>query len=329
MAALRGGRLRQILPWAVTAALLAYVFGWATDWPRLHQALDGANVPLFLLFASADRLAFFLVWSVLWAASLKRYVADVPTSSVIAVRGGSELLRTVSNPLSDAAFFLGLVGLAGGRFEAVLASALVPAVTHFVVMAAQMTLALPLLEGGPASNRDVVVGVAVVWAIVLGGALAVGLSTRGLLRWRGAAALRGWLARFPLHSLGPFWLGFGALAVFDVVIQYLASHAFGVPIPWTALAARLPLVYVTFLVPTLGNFGTRELAWAAFFDDYGHPRDALIAYAFAVNAVFLVLNLLLGLAFLPRALELVAAVRRARRSGAPLAGPAIHDPTDQ
>src|SRR5262249_46469613 len=78
-----------------------------------------------------------------------------------------------------------------------------------------------------------------------------------------------------------------------------------------------------------GNFGTRELAWAAFFDDYGHPRDALIAYAFAVNAVFLVLNLLLGLAFLPRALELVAAVRSARRSGAPLAGPAIHDPTDQ
>ena len=328
MTALRGGRLRQILPWAVSAALLAYVFGWATDWKRLGQVLDGANVPLFLLFASADRLAFFLVWSVLWAASLKRYVADVPTSSVIAVRGGSELLRTVSNPLSDAAFFLGLVRLVGGRFEAVLASALVPAVTHFAVMAAQMTLALPLLEGGPANNRDVLVGVAVVWTLLLGGALAAALSTRGLLRWRGAAALRGWLERFPLRSLWPFWLGFAALAVFDIAIQGLASHAFGVPIPWTALAARLPLVYVTFLVPTLGNFGTRELAWAAFFDDHG-PHDALIAYAFAVNAVFLVLNLALGLAFLPRALELAAAVRSARQSGEPLAGPALHDPTDQ
>ena len=328
MAELRTGQLRQILPWAVSAALLAYVFGWATDWSRLGQALDGANVPLFLLFATADRLAFFGIWSVLWAASLKRYVADVPTASVLAVRGGSELLRTVSNPLSDAAFFLGLVRLVGGRFEAVLASALVPVVTHFVVMAAQMTLALPLLEGGPGNNRDVLVGVALVWATVLAGSLAAGLATRGRLRWRGAAALRAWLERFPLRSLWPFWLGFGALASFDIAIQWLASRAFGVPIPWTALAARLPIVYVTFLVPTLGNFGTREVAWAALFADYG-PRDALVAYAFSVNAVFLVLNLLLGIAFLPRALELAAAVRSARRSGEPLARPALHDPTDQ
>src|SRR5262245_2836039 len=115
-------------------------------------------------------------------------------------------------------------------------------------MTAQMTLALPLLEGGPANNRDVLVGVAVVWAIVLGSSLAAALSTRGLLRWRGAEALRGWLERFPLRSLGPFWLGFAALAIFDVAIQWLASHAFGAPIPWTALAARLPLVYAAFLV---------------------------------------------------------------------------------
>src|SRR5262245_36874248 len=118
----RDGRLRNLLPWVVSAALLAYVFGWATDWARLGRALSGANVPLFVLFASADRLAFFLIWSWLWAASLQRYVAEVPTASVIAVRGGSELLRTVSNPLSDAAFFLGLVRLVGGRFEAVIAS---------------------------------------------------------------------------------------------------------------------------------------------------------------------------------------------------------------
>ena len=82
---------------------------------RLAAALDGANVPLFLLYATADRLAFFGIWSALWAASLQRYVVAVPTASVIAVRGGSELLRTVSNPLSDAAFFLGLVRLAGGH----------------------------------------------------------------------------------------------------------------------------------------------------------------------------------------------------------------------
>jgi hypothetical protein len=136
-----------------------------------------------------------------------------------------------------------------------------------------------------------------------------------------------WLDRFPLRELAPFLYGFVALALFDVQIQWLASRAFGVPIDWAALAARIPLVYLAFLVPTLGNFGTRELAWAASFSDYG-SRDALIAYAFAINAVFLVLNALLGVVFLRRALELIGAVRKARREGEALPRPLLHDPTD-
>ena len=112
-----------------------------------------------------------------------------------------------------------------------------------------------------------------------------------------------------------------------MVIQRLASDAFGVRIDWSALTARIPLVYLSFLVPTLGNFGTRELAWAWLFEEYG-TRDQLIGYAFAVNAVFLILNVLLGLVFLRRSLQLVAEVRRAGRVGAPVPRPVFHDPTD-
>ena len=325
MAIGRDGRLRHVLPWVVSAALLAYAFGWATDWSRLAGAMAGADVPLFLVYVTADRLAFFGIWSWLWAAALRRFVADVPTSAVVAIRGGSELLRTVSNPLSDAAFFLGLVRLAGGRFEAVVAAAILPAVTHFVIMLAQMTVMLPFLGESP---HDVLIGAGVGWAVLLGGAAAVALSARGILRWRGAEAVRGWLERFPLGELWPFWIGFTALAVFDVLIQGLASRAFGVAIGWVELAARIPLVYFSFLVPTLGNFGTREVAWKTLFSEFGTP-DQLVAYAFAVNAIFLVLNLLLGILFLPRALELAAAVRSARREGVPIARPALHDPTDQ
>jgi len=313
------------VPWAISAALLAYAFGWATDWSRLGESLDDADVPLFLLCATADRLAFFGIWSWLWAAALRRFVAEVPVSSVFAIRGGSELLRTVSNPLSDAAFFLGLVRLCGGRFESVLSAAIVPAVTHFAVMVLQMTVMLPFLDG---DRRDVAVGTAVAWALLLGGTTAAGLAARGVIRWRGAAAMRAWLERFPLRSLWPFWVGFTLLSAFDVLIQGLASRAFGVPIGWAELAARVPLVYFSFLIPTLGNFGTRELTWAALFAEFG-TRDALVAYAFSVNAIFLVLNLVLGIAFLPRALELAAAVRQARRTGAPIARPALHAPTDQ
>jgi hypothetical protein len=323
----RRARWRGILPWAVSACLLIYVFGWATDWERLRAAADRANLPLFLLCATADRLAFFVIWTWLSAAALRRFVVHVPVRSVFAIRGGSELARVVSNHLSDAAYLMGVVQLAGGRLDAVVASALVPVVSHFFVMLVQMTIALPFLPGGIAGNPSVAGVAAVLWSLVLSGIFAVWLSRSGRISFRGIDRVVAWLDRFPPREIAAFLWGFGALALFDVQIQWLASHAFGVPIDWTALAARIPIVYLSFAIPTLGNFGTRELAWAASFADYG-PRDALIAYALAVNTVFLVVNALLGLTFLARALQLIGAVRRAEREGERVPSPILHDPTD-
>jgi hypothetical protein len=328
MSSPRGGRSRHILPWLLTAALLVYVFGWATDWTRLRAALDHANLPWFLGFAFADRMAFFVVWTLLQAAALRRFVAHVPIASVLAIRGGSELLRAVSNPLSDAAFFLGLVRLCGGRVDAVIAAALVPGICHFLVMGLQMTLALGVLPGGLAANRDVAIGAGVTWAVVIAVAVAVRISAGRAVPLPGVAYIREWLERFPLRELRPFFVGFVVLTAFDVMIQGLASRAFGVPIPWEALAGRIPLVYFSFIVPTLGNFGTREVAWAGLFSEFG-TRDTLIAYAFAVNAVFLAVNLLLGAIFLPRALSLIAEMRRARREGAPVPELPWRDPTER
>ncbi len=321
------GRWRAALPWLISAGLLVYVFGWATDWEQLRDAASRADVPRFLIFATLDRLAFFLVWTWLSAAALRRFVVHVPVRSVFAIRGGSELARTVSNHLADAAYFLGIVRLAGGRIDAVVASALVPVVTHFFVMLVQMSVVLPFLPGGIGENPTIAGVSLLLWLIVLAAGLGVWLSRSGRVSFPGIERVVAWLERFPLRELLPFLWGFVALAAFDVLIQWLASRAFGVPIPWTAIAARLPIVYLSFLVPTLGNFGTRELAWAGLFAEFG-PRDALIAYALAINAVFLVLNALIGVIFLPRALELIGAVRQAQREGEPLPRPIVHDPTD-
>jgi hypothetical protein len=327
MAGTTGTRWRHVLPWIVSIALLVYVFGWATDWTRLEDAMRAADVPLFFAFASADRIAFFLVWTLLQALALRRFVAHVPVRSVVAVRGGSELLRTVSNPLSDAAFFLGLGELAGRRVDAVLASALVPMLCHFLVMLCMMTIALPFLPGGIGANQDVAWTAAVLWSIWIALGIAALLARGGRARFPGAEAIRDWMVRFPLAKIRPFLLGFVGLVLFDVTIQQLASRAFGVDIPWVVLAARIPILYLWLTVPTLGNFGTRELAWAGLFSEYG-DRDTLLAYALGTNAVFLILNLALGLLFLPRALQLLATVRRARSAGEPIPEPLLHDPTD-
>ena len=320
-------RWKHILPWIVSAGLLFYVFNVATDWGRLRDATTQANIPLFLAFTIADRIAFFIVWALLQAAALRRFVAHVPVHSIIAIRGGSELLRAVSNPLSDGAFFLGLRELTGGRLEAVLAAALVPAICHFLVLALQVTVTLPFLPGSFESNRDVFVAAGITWFVVLALAIGVRMSATGSTRIPGAKRVRNWLERFPLREIRPFFFGFLAFTIFDVVIQGLASRAFGVDIAWTALTARIPLLYLALVTPSLGNFGTRELAWAGLFSEFGE-RDALIAYAFAVNSVFLILNVLIGTLFIKRALELVGEVRRARKAGEPAPAPLLRDPAD-
>jgi len=316
---------RHVLPWAISLALLAYVFGWATDWESLRAAMEGADVPLFLAFTTIDRLAYFVVWTTIMAAAMRRFVDDVPVRDVFAIRGGAELFRTVSNPLSDGLSFVGLGQLAGGRVDVVVAAALVPLVCHLFVLLVQVTLALPFLEGGVRGNRDVAWTAAVLWSVMLGGWVAVRLSRRGWIRGMGAA--HDFLDRFPLRAIAPFLLAFVGVTAFDVLIQGLATRAFGTPIDWLALMARIPLLYLALIVPSLGNFGTRELAWAGLFEEFA-ARDALIAFAFATNTIFLVLNLALGLVFLPRALTLIRELRRRQKAGEPVREPLLHDPVD-
>jgi hypothetical protein len=136
----------------------------------------------------------------------------------------------------------------------------------------------------------------------------------------------GWLEGVHLRDLLPFFCWFAALGAFDVVIQGLASRAFGLPIPWSALVARIPLLYLALSVPSVGNFGVREFTWAALFEEHG-SQDALFAYAFATNTVFLLLNVLLGAIFFRRAVDLATEVRRTARTRA-LPEPLLHDAID-
>ena len=113
---------RRLVPWAVSAGALFYVFGYATDWQALLRATEQANLPLFLLYATLDKMIFFLWWGILVASAVRRFVTPVSTREVISVRGGAELMRTINNPLADAAFLFGLSQLTRGKVAAVVAA---------------------------------------------------------------------------------------------------------------------------------------------------------------------------------------------------------------
>ncbi len=316
---------QRLLPWVVSASALVYVFGFATDWGRLVEATRQANLPLFVLVVSIDKLVFFLVWAWLQAEALRRLVTPVPRREVLSVRAGSELFRAISNPLADAAFLVGVSRLTGGRLDAVVTVALVPFVTHLIVLLIQLSVALPFMPGGPERNELVISAAALGWLGIALVALSLRFAPAG--RLPGVARALRWLERIPMRQLAPFIGWFLVLAIFDVAIQGVATRAFGTPIPWIVLAGRIPILYLALAMPSVGNFGVREFTWAELYADFG-DRDALIAYAFATNAIFLVWNVVIGVFFLRRAITLVSEVRRTRKSGERVPEPILHDALD-
>lgn len=304
---------------------LAYVFGYATDWQKLVHATENANLPLYVAFTVADKMIFFLWWGILQASVIRRFVTPVSTREVISVRGGAELFRTVNNPLADAGFIYGILRLTGGQVAAAVAVGTIPLCTHFFVLLLQASVALLLLPGGPTANRDLLVAVAISWSLI---ATTVVAMRTGLWERRIASTRFGaWTRNISFRAMLPFVGWFTLLAAFDVIIQGLASRAFGIDLPWLALAGRIPLLYLALSLPSFGNFGTREITWAFCFQDYAN-HDALVAYAFATNTVFLILHVVIGMIFLPSAMKLVDELRQARREGVEMPRPIIHDPSD-
>ena len=316
---------RKLLPWIISAAALAYVFGFATDWAALVRATEGANMPLYILFTVLDKMIFFLWWGILQAAVIRRFVTPVTTREVIAVRGGAELLRTVNNPVADAGFLYGILQLTGGKVAAVVAVATIPLCTHFFVLLIQATLALAFLDGGPAENRDILVAVSVSWSMIVSALIAIrtGFWERRIASTRFGA----WTRNISFRAMLPFIGWFMLLAAFDVMIQGLASRAFGIEIDWWSLAGRIPLLYIALSLPSFGNYGTREITWSFCFQEYAEP-ETLVAYAFATNTVFLMLHVVIGMIFLPRAVTLIGELRRARKAGLEVPRPMIHDAID-
>ena len=76
---------RQLLPWLITAAALGYVFGYAIDWQAIPAATEKANLPLFISITIFDKLGFFLVWALVQAAVIRRFIEPVPTWDVFRV----------------------------------------------------------------------------------------------------------------------------------------------------------------------------------------------------------------------------------------------------
>jgi hypothetical protein len=316
---------RHILPLVISGGALIYVFGYAIDWEAIPAATERANMPLFIAITILDKVVFFLVWCLVQASMVRRFLAPVPTRQIIAVKGGAELARALNNSVSDAAFFLGIWQLCRAPLQAVVAVSTLPFLAHFFILLLQGSIALFFVPHDLVQFPAVAGVVAFGWLLVGGFAVARALGAVDRL----FVFLRlDWLeGRVKLRDLVPYLAIFVAFAAADVVIQGMASRAFGNPIDWSALVAGIPVLYFMMMLPSFGNFGTREIVWANVFHGYG---DEVSLYTFALwtNVIFLIMHVLIGVMFLNRAVSLFADLRRTRSHVDSVRHPILRDALD-
>jgi hypothetical protein len=96
----------------------------------------------------------------------------------------------------------------------------------------------------------------------------------------------------------------------SLCLHYAAARAFGLSLPFVALVAFLPVVFMIAALPiTVARLGTTQAAWVFFFGTYA-DAPTLLAFSLAAHLTFAATRALLGVAFLPWAYaELTAPAR--------------------
>jgi hypothetical protein len=325
MSRFKNNLISHVLPLVISGVALIYVFGFAIDWQSIPKATERANMPLFIAITVFDKILFFLVWCLVQASMIRRFLAPVPRMQIIAVKGGAELARALNNSVSDAAFFLGIWQLCRVPLRSVVAVTTLPFFAHFLVLLLQGSLALAFVP------REFVQFPLMVGAVVFGWTL---IAAFVIARRLGAVdrlytLLRlDWLEnRLKMRDLWPYVGVFAAFAVADILIQGAATRAFGNPIDWISLSAGIPVLYLMMLLPSFGNFGPREIVWANLFHGYGE-EPALYAFALWTNVIFLSMHVLIGTLFLKRAIKLLSELRKNPLDPATVRHPILRDALD-
>lgn len=302
--------LQLIIPWVISALAILYVLN-TTDWKQVMAASDDADLPLFVLFAALDKIVFFAVWTWVQIEIIRGFVGKISRTSLISVRGASEGFRAVNNPLADAIFLAGTRRITRASFLVLFAALLIPFAIHFMVLLLQTTILLPM---APAETHPDGIKLLIFlgWSLVVLFGTLWRISQRSKNRF--LAKIRLWLTAVSRRQLVSYLFWFIGLALFDVIVQGFASRSFGINIDWWCLAARLPFLYLGLTAPSIGNFGVREFVWSTLFQDQA-SSDALVAYAFSMNALFVLFHVVIGGLFFQRAWILLVEIRSNRREG--------------
>lgn len=297
----RGARFaRAALPFVVSGIALYAVFRKYPIAEIAAQMRKGhalAIVPLAFLLA-----VIYMLWGALWdVAILRRLGGRVPYARLVRGKAGAAVLTALGYLFGNGGYgvWLARAGGVGAREAAGLVSFFL--LSDLAAVGLIASIALSLGGTAPPSLRLVAALIAVLQpaAIVIGPAFAG--TRRGALapwvhvpRWLGLAQV----------------LGRSANIFLTVALTWAAALAFGLSVPFSAMATYLPAVLLIGSLPVnVAGFGAAQAAWLFFFTPFAEGTQ-LLAFVFLWQGAFSASLVVRGLPFVRATLDEV-------RKGAP------------
>jgi uncharacterized membrane protein YbhN (UPF0104 family) len=313
-----------MLPWLITIGIFVMIFS-RIPLPEVIAALRQVRLWPYVALMVPYSLIYCLIDTFVLTRAVSWFHRRVPYRRLLPVRASSYILSLLNPGLGQ-----GGVAFYVHRREQIPFLALAGTMLFLIVLEV-CQLALYAAIGMVAFYPHLMAAFA---PFYIGFSASLGLGLWYL--HYGAAPLDKWAARLGRHAP---WRDAGFLAtlrqarwrhylltllykapnfLLAVVLHYVALQLFGVQVPFTRLFALLPVVFLVASLPvTVAHLGTSQAAWLYFFSAYGQESQ-ILAYSLVAHVTFMGLNSLIGLAFLPLALQGLSA--------ADAAGPASDAP---
>jgi hypothetical protein len=301
----RGAIVRTVLPWAVAAIAMVWVFRSVLGLPPDHDKVAKlvkafhdvpltlflvASVVLLVLNCAADSLAMLFTFR--W------FGCRLPYREIFVVRASTYLLAVVQYYVGQAAILAFLHKRRGVPFMRATGWILFISAINMGVL---VLLAAVGLTGGDATSKEGMAWLALVPVAVAVGSLLYGVIL--LAKPQGLARVR---LLEPLFEMG---LGGHVKAVIVrlphvlvlIVWHYLALRWFGVNVPPFTALVLLPAVFFAAALPiSVQGLGLSQAAAVFFFRQYSSTGEtAVLAYSLAMTTVSLIIQIGMGLLFLP------------------------------
>lgn len=310
-------RWTHVIPWLIMVMIFAYIFH-RVGVPEVLAALRQARLLPYVALMVPYSVVYCLVDAFVVTRLVQWFHQRVAYRRILPVRASSYILSLLNPGLGQGALAFYVHRREGIPFLALAGTMLFLAVVEFCQLALYAALGIfafhPHLRTAFAPFYVVLVALLGIGLVVLHAGMAP--LEQALTR------LGRWLRRDPTYRLqlrSPAFLGtlrqarlshYALTLLYKapnfflaVVVHYFALQQFGVHVPLVPLFTFLPIVFLVAALPiTVAHLGTSQAAWLYFFSAYG-AESQILAYSLVAHFTFMALNGLIGLVFLPLALQ--------------------------